>query len=102
MKKIHRELVKAGMARARLRGKRIGRPRVSERPEFTQQFATVTDRITLGILSKRQAAKELGIGYATLARLLDARLPHLDQTTRELSLVTGSEYNCNEYVEVVN
>ena len=102
MKKAHRELVKAGMVRARQRGKRIGRPRVSERPEFTQKFAAVTDRITLGILSKRQAAKELGIGYATLARLLDARLPQLDQTTRELSLVTSTEYNCNEYVEVVN
>jgi transposase len=102
MKKAHRELVKAGMVRARQRGKRIGRPRVSERPEFTQKFAAVTDRITLGILSKCQAAKELGIGYATLVRLLDARMPQLDQITREPSLVTGSEYNCNEYVEVVN
>ena len=102
MKLLHRDLVKAGMERARLRGKRIGRPRVTERPEFTQQFAAVTDRITLGILSKSQAAKELGIGYATLARLLDARLPHLGQDTRELSLVTGSENNCNEYAKVVN
>ena len=102
MKRIHRELVKEGMKRARQQGKRIGRPRVSERPEFTQQFAAVTDRITLGIISKRQAAKELAIGYATLARLLDAQLPHLEQTTRELSLVTGTEYNCNGYAEVVH
>ena len=102
MKKAHRELVKAGMVRARQRGKHIGRPRVSERPEFTHQFAGVTERITLGIISKRQAAKELGIGYSTLARLLDARLPHPDRTTGELSLVTGSEYNCTEYAEVIN
>ena len=38
MKHIHRELVKAGMERAREQGKRIGRPRVTERPEFLQRF----------------------------------------------------------------
>jgi transposase len=96
MKQIHRELVKAGMARARQQGKRIGRPRVSERPEFTQQFATVTDRITLGIISKRQAAKELGIGYATLARLLDARLQSPDEG------VGGSLAIENNYAEVIH
>ena len=80
MKRIHRELVKEGMKRARQQGKRIGRPRVSERPDFTQRFAAAVERIALGILSKRQAARELDIGYATLARLLDAQLPHLDQT----------------------
>jgi putative DNA-invertase from lambdoid prophage Rac len=96
MKQIHRELVKAGMARARQQGKRIGRPRVSERPEFTQQFATVTDRITLGIISKRQAAKDLGIGYATLARLLDARF----QSPGEA--VWGSLAIENNYAEVIH
>jgi transposase len=73
MKHIHRELVKAGMERAREQGKRIGRPRVTERPEFLQQFAAVIQRISPGGLSRRKAAKELAIGYATLKRLLDAR-----------------------------
>jgi hypothetical protein len=70
-KQVHRDLVLAGMERARQRGQRIGRPRVSERPEFEQEFATILERIGPGGLSRRQAAKELSIGYATLKRLLD-------------------------------
>ncbi len=77
-KSIHRDLVRAGMERARQQGKRIGRPRVSERPEFSQRFAAVVLRIGLGGLSQRQAAKELAIGYATLKRLLDAGLQPSD------------------------
>jgi DNA invertase Pin-like site-specific DNA recombinase len=61
------------MARARQLGKRIGRPKVRERPEFEQQFTAVVERLGLGGLSRRQAAKQLGIGYATLKRLLDAQ-----------------------------
>ncbi len=70
-KQVHRDLVRAGMERARQQGKRIGRPRVSERPEFEREFAQVVERIGPGGLSRRQAAKELNIGYATLKRLLD-------------------------------
>ena len=70
---MHRDLVRAGMERARQQGKRIGRPRVSERPEFSERFAAVAGRIGPGGLSRRQAAKELAIGYATLKRLLDAQ-----------------------------
>ena len=72
-KQVHRDLVLAGMERARQQGKRIGRPRVSERPEFENQFAAVVERIGPGGLSRRQAARELGIGYATLKRLLDSQ-----------------------------
>jgi hypothetical protein len=70
---MHRDLVRAGMERARQQGKRIGRPRVSERPEFSERFVAVAGRIGPGGLSRRQAAKELAIGYATLKRLLDAQ-----------------------------
>ena len=70
-KQLHRDLVLAGMERAREQGKRIGRPRVSERPEFEQHYTKAVERIGLGGLSRRQAARELGIGYATLKRLLD-------------------------------
>ena len=73
-KQLHRDLVLAGMERARQQGKRIGRPMVRERPEFEQQFTAVVERMGLGGLSRRQAARELGIGYATLKRLLDAEL----------------------------
>ena len=70
-KQVHRELVLGGMERARQQGKRIGRPRVSERPEFEEQYAKVVERIGPGGFSRRQAARALGIGYATLKRLLD-------------------------------
>ena len=72
-KQVHRTLVRAGMEQARLQGKRIGRPRVSERPEFEQRLAKVVERIGPEGISRRQAARELGIGYATLKRLLDSQ-----------------------------
>jgi transposase len=75
-KQVHRDLVLAGMERARQQGKRIGRPRVRERPEFEQRFTAVVERIGPGGLSQRQAARELAIGSATLKRLLDAAGGH--------------------------
>ena len=68
-----RERVKAGMERARRQGIRIGRPRVTDRRGFQKRFGAVLERLVAGNLSRRQAAQELGIGYATLKRLLDAR-----------------------------
>ena len=62
------------MERARQQGKRIGRPRVNERPEFEQRFVAVVKRIGPGGMSRNQAARELGIGYATLKRLLDSQV----------------------------
>jgi hypothetical protein len=73
-KKLHNELVRAGMERARQSGKRIGRPTVHERPGFEERFKVVLHRLGTGDLSRRKAAVELGIGYATLKRLLDARV----------------------------
>lgn len=73
LRRLHREMVKDGMKRARESGKRIGRPRVFERPQFTEHFETTVNRLNLGVLSRRQAAKELAIGYATLKRLLDSK-----------------------------
>jgi hypothetical protein len=71
LKRRHRELVKAGMERARKQGKRIGRPSVTERDGFAERFSGVVERIGPGGLSLRQAARELDIGFATLNRLLD-------------------------------
>ncbi len=61
------------MERARDSGKRIGRPRVSDESGFEQRFNEVVERVETGELSRRKAALELEIGYATLKRLLDAR-----------------------------
>ena len=68
-----RERVKAGMDRARRQGKHIGRPRVTDRRGFKRRFGAVLERVLAGELSRRQAARELDIGYATLKRLLDAQ-----------------------------
>ena len=70
---IIRERVKAGMDRARREGHRIGRPRVTERRGFRQDYGAVLERLDKGEVSRRQAARELNIGYATLKRLLDSR-----------------------------
>ncbi len=67
-----RERVKAGMERARRQGKRIGRPSVIEKRGFKNRFKAVMDRIESGELSRRKAARELGIGYATMKRLIDS------------------------------
>ncbi len=68
----HREMVKAGTERARQNGEYIGRPSVMHRPGFSQQLEEVLERIRRA-LSRRRAAKNLDIRYATLKRLLDAR-----------------------------
>ena len=69
-----RERVKAGMDRARRQGKQIGRPSVWDRKGFSHRFGAILERLNSGDISRRQAAKELGIGYATLKRLLDDQL----------------------------
>ncbi|HZA23698.1 MAG TPA: ISNCY family transposase [Dehalococcoidia bacterium] len=73
-KQLHRDLVLEGMERARQQGKRIGRPRVRERPGFEQRFIEVVGRIGPEGITRTQAARELGVGYATLKRLLDAQV----------------------------
>ena len=72
-KQTHRDLVLAGMERARRNGKRIGRPRLSDMPGFEENFKEVAELIEEGTLSRRKASLKLGIGYATLKRMLDAR-----------------------------
>ena len=57
-------------------GKKIGRPRVTERPGFEKRFGDILERLHAGEISRRQAAKSLGIGYAPLKRLIDARSEH--------------------------
>ena len=52
--------------------RRTGRPRVTERQGFPARFGAVLERLSKGEISRRRAAKELGIGYATLKRLLEA------------------------------
>ncbi len=68
-----RERVKAGMDRARRQGRQIGRPKVTDRRGFNKRLGEILERLNGGDISRRRAAIELGIGYATLKRLLDAQ-----------------------------
>ncbi len=54
-------------------GPKAGRPRVTDRPGFNETFGAILERLRGGEISRRQAAKSLDIGYATLKRLLDAK-----------------------------
>lgn len=65
----------AGIERARRQGHRIGRPRVTDRRGFKRRFGGVLERVLSGQLSRRKAAEELVIRYATFKRLLDAEQP---------------------------
>jgi DNA invertase Pin-like site-specific DNA recombinase len=59
------------MRHAAAKGTRIGRPRVTDRPGFAAKWDRIAPQVREGSLSRRQAARRLGIGTATLARLLD-------------------------------
>lgn len=72
-----RERVKAGMARALREGRPIGRPKVTSRRGFQKSFGAILERLRDGTVSRRQAAKELNIGYATFHRLLVEHAPDL-------------------------
>jgi len=64
------ERTKAGMDRARRQGKHIGRPPVTARPGFDDNWPKVREDVLAGRISRTQAARRLKIGYATLLRLL--------------------------------
>jgi hypothetical protein len=100
-KSIHGELVRAGMEQARQQGKRIGRPSVTEREGFSQRFAAVVERLKQGEISRRQAARELAIGYATLKRLLDARLPPLDENKQSMLVAVTAQGDGYEYDNIM-
>ena len=65
--------VREGMRQAARRGARIGRPSVTTRPGFAGRWLRVQADLTSGRVSRRVAARRLGVGTATLARLLAAR-----------------------------
>jgi DNA invertase Pin-like site-specific DNA recombinase len=59
------ERVRAGMARAKQQGKRLGRPRA-----VNGEWAAIHPLIQNGTLSQRQAASRLGVSKTTIHRLL--------------------------------
>ena len=63
------ERVRAGMARAKAQGKRIGRPRVSKKIEAAVRAARAKGK---GI---RRIARELGVGVGTVQRIVSGSPP---------------------------
>ncbi|MGD0408864.1 MAG: recombinase family protein [Candidatus Limnocylindrales bacterium] len=66
--------VREGMRHAARQGKQIGRPPVTARPGFAARWSRVQADLAARRISRRQAARRLGIGTATLGRLLAAQL----------------------------
>lgn len=64
------ERVKAGMDRARRQGVHIGRPPVTAKPGFAERWAAIRPDLEARRISKGEAARRLGIGHASLLRLL--------------------------------
>jgi transposase len=78
-KKMHSELTRAGMERARQAGKRISIPKVEEREGFAGRFAPILAQLEQKAITRKQAAKELGISGPTLKRVLDDYLAATQQ-----------------------
>ncbi len=66
------ERVKAGMARAKQQGKRLGRPGGTNAIGFRARWHEVELQVRSGQLSKAEAARQLGVGRATIGRLLNS------------------------------
>jgi putative DNA-invertase from lambdoid prophage Rac len=64
------ERVKAGMARAKKQGVLVGRPRVMNKDGVAKKWLKVRPLLLNGTMSQREAAKILGVGRATVSRLL--------------------------------
>jgi DNA invertase Pin-like site-specific DNA recombinase len=71
-RELIRDRVREGMRHAARQGKQIGRPSVTARPGFAARWNRVQLDLAAGHLSRRQAARRLGTGTATLGRLLAA------------------------------
>jgi len=81
VKKIkHSELTKAGMERARQAGKLIGVLRVEDREGFAEKFATILPLLEQKAITRKQAARELGISGPTLKRVLDDYMAAIHRT----------------------
>jgi len=78
-KNKHRELTRSGMERARQAGKQIGVIPVEEREGFAERFAPILVQLEQKAITRKQAARELGVSGPTLKRVLDDHLAATQQ-----------------------
>ena len=81
-KQFHSELVRDGMEQARLRGKHIGRPRLSDEPGFAERLDEAVKRIDIGEVSRRKAAQS----YRSVTRLSNGSWTLVISTSKANSL----------------
>lgn len=67
------ERVRAGMDRARRQGRRLGGPGGTHREGFRERWRELVPQIHAGAVSRRQAARVLGVSRTTIDRLLAGR-----------------------------
>jgi hypothetical protein len=79
-KKIHSELTRAGLERARQAGKPVSIPKVEERKGFAEKFALVLPQLEHKAITRRQAAEKLGISTPTLKRVIDDHMAAIQRT----------------------
>jgi hypothetical protein len=99
---IHGELVRAGMEWARLRGKAQGDRAGRVSPEIPGGSRAYWAGRALAAAG--QPGEELAIGYATLKRLLDARIQPAEQHADGSSPPAAADYcgDANAYAEVLH
>lgn len=78
-KKIHSELTKAGLERARQAGKNVNIHKVEDREGFAEKLAPILLRIEQKAITHKQAARELSIASSTLKRILNDHLATTQQ-----------------------
>jgi DNA invertase Pin-like site-specific DNA recombinase len=64
------ERVRAGMERAKRQGRPIGRPGGTQATDFATKWQTLEPQLRAGRINQSEAARQLGVGRATIGRLL--------------------------------
>ena len=71
-RELIRERVKAGMEKARADGRPIGRPKRLATPQEHRHWRLVLEALREGHLTRKEAAKKLGVRYATFQKSLSS------------------------------
>lgn len=83
------ERVRAGMARAKKQGRRLGRPGGTHEDGFRDRWTSLRPQVIAGEISKKQAARTLGVSKSTVLRLL--RADHAGQDMQVSNPPTGRD-----------
>jgi len=80
-RELIRERVKAGMDKARAEGRRVGRPPRLRAVQEHRLWPVVVEALRVGHITRKNAAKRLGVRYATLQKALSSQPAATDLDT---------------------